>query len=162
MSVNQGSTNIVNADPYLRMHWHFTDDKQLFTELARSFNEIAIVTNMRVIGTFADSLPAITGEQWFLSGSNRQQQSLRSVYPITGFGTYPHNVDTTNFGGFTRIYGTGSDGTNWYPLPYVDVTSVTNQILINVDASNINVTGGAGSPPAITSGFVVLEWLSNP
>lgn len=160
--VQKGATSVVNVDPYLRMHWHFTDDKQLFTELARSMNEVAIVTNMRTIGTFPLGLPAITGEQWFVSGSNRQQQTLREVFTFTAAGNITHNINTTTIGGFTRIYGTFTDGTNWYPLPYVDVTAANNQVNVIVTPTVITIAAGGGSPPTITSGYVVLEWLSQP
>ena len=65
-----------------------------------------------------------------------------------------------DMGGFTRIYGTFTDGTNWYPLPYVDETSATDQISLVVDATNIAITAGGGAPPSITRGYVILEWLS--
>jgi len=160
--VNAGSTSLVNVDPYLRMHWHFTDDKQLFTELARTMNEVAIVVNMRTIGTFPSNRPAITGEDWFVRGGNQRQQTLRRVYPFTSAGNIVHGINLKTIGGFTKIYGTFTDGTNWYPLPYVDVVSATNQVNVVVQSANIVITAGGGSPPSISSGFVVLEWLSQP
>lgn len=160
--VNPGATSLVNVDPYLRMHWHFTDDKQLFTELARSMNEVAIVVNMRTIGTFPTNLPAITGEEWFIKGGNLRQQTLRRVYPFTSAGSIPHMINLATFGGFTRIYGTFTNGTNWYPLPYTDTISATNQINIIVQPTNIVITAGAGAPPTITLGYAILEWLSQP
>lgn len=158
---SNGATNVVNVDPYLRMHWHFTDDKQLFTELARSFNEMAIVTNMRTIGTYPSNLPAITGNEFFIQGGNRKQQSLRQVFSFTATGSITHNINTSSFGGFTRIYGTFTDGTNFYPLPYVDVSNATNQINVYLSPTEIVISAGAGSPPSVSSGLVVLEWLSN-
>jgi hypothetical protein len=37
---------------------------------------------------------------------------------------------------------------------------VTNQIALSMDSTNIIITAGAGSPPTISSGQVVLEWLA--
>lgn len=61
---------------------------------------------------------------------------------------------------FTRIYGVFTDGTVYYPLPYVDVVAVNNQVNVVVNATNIVITAGGGAPPSITSGYVILEWLS--
>jgi hypothetical protein len=119
---------------------------------------------MRTIGTYAANLPSITGDQWFLSGS-KLQQTIRKVYPITGTGAIPHGITINNIGGFTKVYGTFVDASTpsapiWYPLPYVDVTAANNQVSLTVDMTNINITAGAGTPPAVSSGFVILEWLS--
>jgi len=53
-----------------------------------------------------------------------------------------------------------TDGTNWYPLPYVDVIAANNQINVIVTPTDIVITAGAGAPPVITSGWVILEWLA--
>jgi hypothetical protein len=81
------------------------------------------------------------------------------VYIVTGSGNIAHGITTATIAGFTRIYGTFSDGTNFYPLPYTDSASATNQVQVVVTPTNIVITAGGGAP-AITSGFIVLEWLS--
>lgn len=153
--------NVTNQDPYLRTSWHFTNDLQaLVVELTRSFNEVAICVNMRGLGQYSTNFPAVAGELWYLAGSNQEQQTLRQVYPITGAGNYAHNINVASIGGFTHIYGTGFDGTNYFPLPYVDSTAANNQIQIKVTSTNIVITSGGGSPPNLVSGLIVLEWLS--
>jgi hypothetical protein len=42
----------------------------------------------------------------------------------------------------------------------VDVVSAPNQVNVYVTPTNIVITAGAGSPPSITNGTVILEWLS--
>jgi hypothetical protein len=148
--------------PYLRVQRNFpTDNAQaLSIEVDRAYVDTAQKVNARTIGIFTEISPSITGEQWFFSGSSTKQQTLRQIYTFTAAGNIPHGIDLTKISGFVRIFGTFTDGTNWYPLPYVDVVSATNQISLKVTPSNIVITAGAGSPPAITSGIVDIEWLS--
>jgi hypothetical protein len=151
---------VINQVPYLRTTRNFPEESQpLSVELNRSYVDIASKINERTIGLFPTNRPAITGEKWFYN-ANQQQQSIRQIYTFTSAGNIPHGINLSQIAAFTRIYGTFTNGTNWYPLPYVDVISATNQVNIIVDPTNIVITAGAGAPPAITNGFVVLEWLS--
>ena len=154
------SSNIVNQVPYLRTTRNFPEESQpLSVELNRSYVDIASKINDRVIGIFPTMRPAITGESWFYNAAQKQQ-TLRQVYTFTAAGSTPHGINLSQIAGLTRIFGTFTDGTNWYPLPYVDVVAANNQVNIIVDPTNIVITAGGGAPPAITNGFVVLEWLS--
>jgi len=160
--IKNNNPNIVNQAPYLRTSRDFPEEAhQLSVELTRSYIDIAARVNDRIIGIFPTNRPAVTGESWYTAGQQRSQ-TLRQVYLVTGAGSIVHGINTSNIGGFTRIYGTFTNGTNWYPLPYVDVTAANNQVNIVVTATNIVITVGGGSPPSVVSGFVVLEWLSNP
>jgi hypothetical protein len=154
--------NVVNQVAYLRTSREFPEDlHQLCVESNKSYVSIAQAVNARTIGIFPTDRPAITGESWFLN--NQRQQTLRQVYSFSSFTSpqsIPHAINTNSIRGFTRIYGTATNGTNWYPLPYVDVTAANNQINVIVTPTNIVITAGAGAPPAITSGWIVLEWLS--
>lgn len=154
--------NIVNQVAYLRSSREFPEDlHQLAVEVNKCYVDIANAVNNRTIGIFPTNRPAISGENWFLD--NRRQQTLRQVYPFSGFTSpqlIPHGINVSTVRGFTRIYGTATNGTNWYPLPYVDVVAANNQINVIVTPTNIVITAGAGAPPTITSGWIVLEWLS--
>lgn len=162
------ATNIVNVDPYLRTHWHFTQDAQLMTELSRSLAEVAIVTNMREIGTYANGLPAITGKQYFLGGSNRQQQSLRQLvtFPVTGGTTFPlsikHNIQNlSKTGGLIQGYGSATDTAsgNYYGIIYGSSTAIAAQYSFYVTQTQIVILQGAAAP-TITSGTIIIEWIS--
>jgi hypothetical protein len=155
------TTNIINAVPFLRTSRNFPLEAQpLAVEVNRSYIDIANAVNSRTIGLFPTNRSAITGESWFYA-QDRRQQTLRQVYLFTAAGSIPHNINVATIAGFTRIYGTFTDGSVWYPLPYVDVVAANNQVNIRVTATSIVIAAGGGTPPAITSGFVVLEWLSN-
>jgi hypothetical protein len=154
------STNIANPGNFLRTSRNFPLEIQPLTvELNKAYVDIANQVNNRISGIFGTS-PTITGESWFLNGQANRQNTLRQVYAITGAGSYPHGINTATLTQFSRIYGTATDGTKWYPLPYVDATAANNQIQVVITSTNTVVTAGSGSPPAITSGVVVLEWIS--
>lgn len=155
-------SNFLQQAPYLRDQRSFPNDniQVLTVEIDRAYVDIAAKVNNRTIGLFAIGNAMVTGEQWYLTGSAKKQQTLRQLYQFTAAGSIAHGLNLTSITAFTRIYGTFTDGTNWYPLPYVDVTAANNQISVSVTPTNIVITAGAGSPPSITSGYVVLEWLS--
>lgn len=153
-------SSIINQAPFLRTTRNFPEEIQPLTvEINRSYVDIAAKVNNRVIGIFPTNRPAITGESWFYN-ANEKQQTLRQIYTFTAAGNIAHGIKVDQIAGFSRIYGTFTDGTNWYPLPYVDVTAANNQVNVIVTPTNITIAAGGGSPPSITSGFVVLEWLS--
>lgn len=157
------SSSVIQKAPYLRQQRGFPNDniQALTVEIDKAYVDTALAVNARTIGLFPDNVPIVTGEQWFLNGQAQKQQTLRRVYEITGAGSYAHGIDVPNISAFTRIYGTFTNGTNWYPLPYVDVVAANNQVNVIVTPTNIVVAaGGGGGQPAVTSGFVVLEWLS--
>lgn len=158
-------TSILKESAYLRVQRNFPSDnpQALSVEVDRAYCDTATKVNLRTIGVFPVNKPTVTGERWFFNAINQtsnNQQTLRQVYTFTAAGNIAHGIDTTGIFGFSKIYGVFTNGTNWYPLPYVDVVAANNQVNVIVTPTNIVITAGAGAPPAITSGFVVLEWLS--
>lgn len=153
------TASIINS-PYIRVTRDFPKEEEaLRVELNKMYIDLANGVNARTAGLFPTNRPAISGEEWFLTG--QKQQGLRQVFPITGAGSYAHGITLSNISGFTKIYGTFVDNAGvWYPLPYVDVVAANNQVNVIVNATNIVVTAGGGAPPTIASGWVVLEWLS--
>ena len=158
-------TTNLQQNPYLREQRDFppNDPKSLAVQIDRAYIDIAQAVNNRTIGIFALNAQLVTGKSWYLQGSSAEQQTLRQLYAINGSGSFPHGINLSNIAGFTRIYGTFTDNedttlSNWYPLPYVDITDITNQVLLQVTQTDIIVTAGSGA--TIVSGWVVLEWLS--
>ena len=153
----------IQQEPYIRNQRDFpTKDVRLLSlENDKAYIDVAGKINARTIGTFALNAQIVTGEAWYIQGSSQKQQTLRQVYLFSDSElTVPHGINISQISGFTRIYGTFTDGNIWYPLPYVDVLNADNQINVKVDSSDIIITEGAGSPPALTNGYVVLEWLA--
>jgi hypothetical protein len=159
------NNNVINQTPYLPTSRNFPEElEQLTVEVNKSYVDIANAVNMRTIGLYPGGRPALTGNSFFLNG-NQRQQTLRQVYTFTSAGSINTGIRDDFTPGFVAIYGTFTDGTNWYPLPYVDVIAANNQINVIIEPGspswNIVITAGSGAPPTISSGYVVLEWLSN-
>lgn len=157
--------NHVQQMPYLRTQRYFPNKevKEVASEMDQAYIDIAEKVNARTIGLFAENYPSVTGESYYLAGSNRRQQTLREVYTFTSTANIPHNIDIETVTYFTDIFAGFWDGNTppkWQLLPYVDVVSATNQISFNITTSDIVFTVGAGSPPTITSGIIILTWLS--
>lgn len=153
------STILPNRVPFLRVQRLFPQEAQpLSVEVDRSYTDIASTVNLRTIGIFNSTNASQNGENWYIDGL--RYQGLRQFYSFTSPGSFPHGINLSNIFAFTKIYGTATDGTNWFPLPDVDTTSTALQISLTVTPTDIVITAG-GSTPAITGIFVVLEWLSN-
>jgi hypothetical protein len=153
----------IQQEPYIRNQRNFPDKdlSSLSLENDKAYIDIAGKINTRTIGTFALNAQIVTGEQWYLEGNAQKQQTLRQVYLFSDSQlTVPHGINISQLDGFTKIYGTFTDGNIWYPLPYVDVSNANNQINVMVDSSDIIIKEGAGSPPSLTNGYIVLEWLA--
>jgi hypothetical protein len=159
--------NIINQSPYLRTSRQFpVDQGNLVVELNTMYNEVSLANNLRTIGLFPTIRSAITGEGWYITQAMKQQ-SIRQVYtlagPITALVTLiPHGILPNSYTNFVRIWGTFQDALGiWDVLPYVDVVAVVNQIKIQVDATNIIITRGAGAP-IMSNVIIVLEYIANP
>jgi len=153
---------------FLRTSRNFPEDlRQLSIEVDRSYIDIARNVNTRVIGFFTLNRSTVTGENWFITQAKRQQ-GLRQVYRfddtmlVGSVITIPHEIQFLSITNIVRIWGTFFDGTYWQTLPYVDVVSVTNQINVKIDDTNIIITKGAGAPPTMENGLIVIEYLALP
>jgi hypothetical protein len=167
------NNTIFNQNAFLRTQVAFpTDMDELVLELDKGWVDTASAINNRIISLFATNKSVITGESWFIFQS-RKQQTLRRVYT---FGPIPPATDIPagtevdipinipNFTQFTRIWGTVvTTAIDWRPLPYVDPFLVTTGMALLVGPiagiNNIRIVLGATAQP-VTSGLVVLEWLS--
>ena len=155
--------NVTNQVAYLRTTREFPEEMhELTVEVNKSYVDIANAVNNRTISIFPTNRPAINGESWFIS--TLRQQGLRQIYTFTGSSlTINHGINTSLIYAFTKIYGTFTDGSNWFPLPYVDTSAANNQVNVKVTSSQIIITAGGGAgQPVISSGIVVLEWIGNP
>lgn len=158
--------NDILKAPFLRTSRNFPEDPKLLqSEINRSYVDIARGVNNRTIGFFVSNKSIANGEQWFIN-KNSRQQGLRQVFKWDDNNlTIAHGIDFDSLTNFIRIYGSffgtfAGGATFWCPLPYVDATNVTNQIMIQVNSTNIVITKGA-TAPAVSKGTLVLEWLGN-
>ena len=154
--------NQFHRQPYLKLQWQFPNNeaKDLSSQVDKAYVDIALKVNQRIIGTYAVNFFSVTGERWFFSGSSTGQQSLRREYPFTAAGNIPHGLTWTDVSSISpRSYGTFTDGTNWYGCIYGSSVAIAGEVSFYVTPTNIVVLSGAGAP-AITSGYINLEFLS--
>lgn len=154
------SSNVVNSVAFLRTSRNFPEDlNQLTVESNKSYVDIAAAVNDRIIGLFPTTRPAITGETYFITSA--KQQTLRQVYTFTSTSNIPHNVQVTDPNQFTSCFGSYTDGTNGYGLMYgSNGGTIPNQISFYLTSTDIVFEVDAGAP-SLTSGRIVLTWLSN-
>jgi hypothetical protein len=155
------TVNIQTA-PYLRQQRDFPpdDSKALAVQVDRAYVDIAASVNARTIGLFALNTAVVNGESWFLKGSSQQQQALRKVFQFSSAGSFAHGINFSGVSFISRGFGTYYDGTNYYGVIFGSSTAIAGQISFYVTPTNIVVLSGAGAP-SITSGILVLEWVSN-
>ncbi len=149
--------------PYLPTTRKFPEDQPgLQKELTKWAVDVGNSVNDREIGYY-DLSSTVTGQKWYSTRSNpniqnpsNKRQTLRQVYTFTDASlTFSHGISGAVF--FTRIYGAATNGTIFFPLPYVSPTAA-NQIGLSVSSTQVIVTKGGGAP-AITQGVIILEWL---
>lgn len=153
------TTNVINQVPFLRTSRNFPQEAQpLAVEVNKTYVDIANNVNSRIIGLFPTTKPAITGESWFIT-DNQRQQTLRQVYTFTATGDIPHGINFSNVNRFTRCWGEYTDGTNYYGAIWASSVAIAGQVTFYISPTNIVILAGA-SAPSITSGIIILEWLS--
>jgi len=153
------STNITNQVAFLRTSREFPEEiKELAFQVSKSYIDIANAVNSRTIGIYAVTRASITGDSWFLT--SKKQQTLRQVYTFTAAGNIPHGINISSVFAFSpNSYGSFTDGTNYYGAIYASSTAIAGQVSFYVTPTNIVVLSGAGAP-TISSGIIVLEWIS--
>lgn len=153
------SSNIVNQVAYLRTSREFPPEvQQLTVEVNKAYVDTANAVNNRIIAIFPTNRPAINGEAWFLV-ANQRQQGFRQVYSFTTTVNIAHGINTATISQFTRKFGDFTDGTNFYGLISGTNVAIAGQISFYVTPTDIIFVIGAGAP-ALTSGTIVLEWIS--
>lgn len=153
------NTTPLNQSPYLRTTREFPADlDRLAMETNRAYLDTSNAVNNRTISLFGVNRPIITGEKYYLF-ENQPQQALRQVYTFTTTANIPHGITVDYPGQFINCFGSYTDGTNSYGLPFGTSTATTGLITFYVTNTNIMFVLGAGAP-ALTSGVIVLSWLS--
>lgn len=144
--------------------------KELLVRLYQNLNLLCLVTNVKDSGMYVDS-EFVTSCQYFtnpaLSSATAQSPALRPVFrTVVNFGALPnagtksvaHNIAPTASFSFTRIYGCATTpSTSYIPLPYASTTLINN-IELNADAVNVNITTGINRS-AYTITYVVIEYI---
>lgn len=154
-------TQPIQFAPYLREQRQFPSSelKLLASQVDQAYIDIASKVNNRTISTFPVNVQIVTGERWFITGQPQQQQTLRQVYLFTAAGNVPHGISFTSVSAFTKCQGSFTDGTNYYGAIYGSNVAIAGQVSFYITPANIVILSGAGAP-TISSGIIILEWLS--
>lgn len=155
------SSNVINQVAFLRTSREFPEDlSSLALQINKAYIDTANAVNNRTISIYPVNRPAVTGESWYIR-NNQRQQGFRQVYNFTSTGNIPHGINLSSISQIAKSYGSYTDGTNFYGAIYASNTVIAGQISYYVTSTNIVVISGVGAP-TITSGTIVLEWLSDP
>lgn len=144
--------------------------KELLVRLYQNLNLMANVINAKETGLFDVDI-ILNGQSWFpnpnysstTAAVAKPRSGLRLVInfgalPNTGTKSVAHGIDITANTVITHLYGAATNpSTSFIPIPYASPTSANN-IELNMDAMNINITTGSNRS-AYTTTFVVINYL---
>lgn len=152
----------LQQSPYLREQRQFPyeDVRQLSNQVDLAYIDIASKVNSRTIGIFGVNFPTITGEQWYLQGQPTKQQTLRQLYTFSGAGPILHGINWASVSQISaKSYGSYTDSTNWYGAIYASSIAIAGQVSFYVTPTSIVILRDAAAP-VISTGTIILEWLS--
>lgn len=147
--------------------------RELIIRLTQKINDVINTLNLADKGYYFQQ-EFVNGQVFFpnpaLTATSQQTPLPRQVFrKVINFGALPnagtksvaHGLVPTALWTFTRIYATASDttGLTYIPIPYASPVLVNN-IELNVDAVNVNITTGSNRTN-YNFCFVILEWLKN-
>jgi hypothetical protein len=146
--------------------------KDILVRLYQNLNNISLSLNARDLGYY-DTQEFLNSQVFFpnpaFNSSTPVLASYRAVFrKVINFGmlpaaagtkSVPHGILCLPSTSFTRIYATATDPVNFVYLPIPYASSVlANNIELNVDATNVNITVGIDRS-AFTICYVILEYL---
>lgn len=147
--------------------------KELLVRLYQNINNITIALNLKESGYYLDA-EFINSQLFYpnpaLTSSYQDYSKFRNVFrkviifgalPAAGTKSVPHGIPVNAAYTFTRIYGVANNqtGMSYLPLPYASPT-LANNIELNVDGTNINITVGTDRS-AYTITNIIVEYMKN-
>ena len=168
------SSNVWDTNELQTIDINSPQFRELLVRLYQNLNRLSIATNIKESGYYDNANEFVTGSLLF---PNPAFSSATAVYPayrqyfrkVVNFGALPnagtksvaHNINPNTAFSFTKIYGCATDqtGKNYIPLPYASPVLVNN-IELNADATNVNITTGSNRTN-FTITYVVLEYVKS-
>lgn len=168
------TTGIFDTQNIQDLNVNGSEFKSFLVNLQQQLNNIALLLNIKDTGYYPLE-EFICSQAYFpnpsLTSTTAQQPVLRQVFrKIINFGALPNGTKSVAHGisgiatnadfAITRLYGAASDpSTTFIPLPYSS-TTLNQNIELNADTTNINITSGIDRT-GFTTCFVVIEYLKN-
>jgi|SRR5665213_945889 len=154
------NAQITNQTPYLRVSRDFSEEIQdLCIDVSKAYIDTANAVNARTIGIYPTNKSVITGNSYYLT--SKRQQTSRKVFTFTTTAAITHGIFVSDMSYFINCFGSFTDGVNAYGLFFSSSVAIAGQITFYVTPTQIIFVTGAGAP-TLTSGSIVLEFLSNP
>jgi len=165
------TTNIWDVAQFYTVDIKSPEFRELLVRLAQNINNIVLTLNVKDAGYY-NIFEFVNGQLYFpnpaLDSSTNANPIFRPVLRlVVNFGALPntatksvaHNIAITPSYTFTRIYATASDTVNkvYIPIPYASPV-LANNIELNVDATNVNITTGSDRTN-FDECYVVLEYI---
>jgi len=142
--------------------------KELLVRMYQNINAMILTLNLKDIGLYMNQ-ELVNGQTFFNPTSSQLIQSRSCFRTLVNFGSLPNTATKSVAHGIafgttytlTRMYGAATDpiGLNYIPLPYASPTAANN-IELNADSTNVNITTGSNRTN-FTTCYVVLEYLKN-
>jgi hypothetical protein len=141
--------------------------RELLVRLYQNLNRMSLLINLKDTGYYV-TFETINSQMWTPAGPVATNNYIPDFRIVVNFGTLPNTATKSVAHGlqgisgtwsFTRIYATASDpiGLTYIPIPYASPV-LANNIELNVDATNVNITTGSDRTN-YTICYVVLEYL---
>lgn len=143
-------------------NYEIQNPEKLQSTLTKSYEDIAAAVNLRQIGVYDES-QTNTGQRWFENSNlNGRLQAFRKIFRlssvVSGDNRIPHGLQVNSRTIFTHIYGVlNQNGTDAYPIPYLDVPGGDN-VGLWVDATDIHIVTTTANWTAFNA-LVVLEYI---
>lgn len=159
------STAVWDVQNILSTDVNSPEFKELLVRLYQNINVITLALNLKDSALYY--LQEFNNGQTFFNPTSTDPNFQRSVFrmvvnfgalPNTGTRSVAHNIAFTDDYQLTRMYAAATDPTDllYIPIPYASPTS-TNNIELNADDTNVNITTGSNRSN-FTLCIVVLEY----
>ncbi len=158
-----------DANNFLQTDFIVPPDPSEGLVMVRTYlNQIATAVNTKDSGYY-NANQTVTGQQFVPTfdpsrSANAQYRDVvrlvvdTGALPNTATKSVAHGITFTANMVATRIYGAATNpNTAWIPLPYASPV-LANNIELNLDATNVNITTGSNRT-SFTTSYVVIEFV---
>ncbi len=164
--MSYGFNPLYSLSSYLPEQFELPKDLEMFRDfVAKRERLTASILNIREIGSY-EKVEQLTAQQWFslTNAPRKPRYTFRKTFDLVdlnggvipaGPTTLPHDILGISIP--TRIFGTATASGNYLPLPFVNQTTLGNNIEIFFDNTNININNGYGAD--LDQCYVTFEYI---
>ncbi len=165
------TTNIWEIQQLEQADVQSDDFKRLLVRLYQNINTICLALNVKE-SAYYDQQEFLNSQLFFpnpVTPTGQRPTYRQAFRMVVNFGALPnagttsvaHGITIGSTYTFTRIYGTAtnSTATSFLPLPYAS-TTLNENIEINIDDTNINITTGIDYSDYTTT-YVIFEYIKS-